>query len=638
VAVLVAIWDWNWFRGPVERLASMRLHREVTIGGDLDADIWSWTPTATVEDVSIANAPWAGRDPLGSFDKLTVSIRLLPLFVGRTDIRLLRVDRPDFGLVADAQGRRNWDFSGGRKSEPLNLPPIHRFVIRDGRLTYVDQRRRIRFSGTLNAQETIGRSVRGFELVGQGTINREPFKAEVTGGPLLNVERSKPYPFEADIRAGQTFVTARGAVPKPFDLGQFHMVATARGPDMADLFPLTGIVLPNTPPYRLHGRLVRDGLVWRIEDLGGRVGDSDLAGALTVTTGRERPFLKADLRSQSLDFDDLAAVFGGAPKAGGGETASPQQRAIGRELAAEQRLFPDAPLDVGRIRAMDADVAYRALSIRDAPVRLTAGQARVKLDDGMLRAAPLRLDLPQGRLEGEVSLDARKATPATRIDLRLRNARIEHIVPIEFDGGHPLQGALVARARLSGHGNSVHKTFASADGEVVVVAPGGEIRKGVAELLGVNVIRGLGLLHKDKTTPVRCAVAQFRASNGVLRADEIVFDTGPVLVTGKGELNLATERMDFRFKGHDKKLRFGRLLLPIEATGPMRSPKLQVEPGAAIAQGGLGLALGSLVSPLAAILPFVDPGLADDANCGALLAEARRAGAPPAPKTLTAER
>src|SRR5690606_31099170 len=107
----------------------------------------------------------------------------------------------------------------------------------------------------------------------------------------------------------------------------FHMVATARGPDLADLFPLTGIVLPNTPPYRLHGRLVRDGLVWRIQDLGGRVGDSDLAGALSVTTGRERPFLKADLRSQSLDFDDLAAVFGGAPKAGGGETASPQQRA-----------------------------------------------------------------------------------------------------------------------------------------------------------------------------------------------------------------------------------------------------------------------------------------------------------------------
>lgn len=631
VAALVAlfmVWDWNWMRGPVERLASARLHRQVTIGGDLNANIWSLSPSATFDRVSIANPNWAGKGDLGSVRRLAVQVRLLPLFVGRVDMPELRVDQPRFDLVADAKGRRNWDFSDGRDTTPAKLPPIHDFVVRDGRVSYVDARRDVRFEGTVNARETSGENGRGFELVGKGTINRAPFHAEVTGGPLLNVRRDRPYPFDLRIQAGRTALTARGEIPKPFDLGRFHMAATARGQDLADLFPLTGVALPNTPPYRLRGRVARDGLVWKVDGIDGRVGDSDLTGALSVATGRARPLLKADLASRSLDFDDLAAVFGGAPKAGAGETLSLEQRAIGRKLAAEQRFLPDTPLDVSRIRAMDADVTYRARSIRDAPVKLTAGSVRVKLDDGLLRAEPMRLDLPQGRIEGRVDLDARAVTPATDLDLRLVGARIEQLAPVEFDGAPPVAGPVMARAKLSGRGDSVHKAFATANGQVVVVAPGGEIRKGLAELMGVNVIKGLGLLHDDDTTPVRCAAARFETRNGVMRADQIVFDTGPVLVIGKGVVNLDTERMDFRLQGHDKKFRIGRVLLPIKATGPLAAPKIGVEPGAAIAQGGLGAALGSLLSPLAAILPFIDPGLADDANCGALLADASRAGAP----------
>jgi hypothetical protein len=33
--------------------------------------------------------------------------------------------------------------------------------------------------------------------------------------------------------------------------------------------------------------------------------------------------------------------------------------------------------------------------------------------------------------------------------------------------------------------------------------------------------------------------------------------------------------------------------------------------------------LGALINPLVALLPFVDPGLAEDANCGALISGAR---------------
>ena len=38
IAILIAIWDWNWFKGPVERQVEARTGRTFRIGGDLDAD------------------------------------------------------------------------------------------------------------------------------------------------------------------------------------------------------------------------------------------------------------------------------------------------------------------------------------------------------------------------------------------------------------------------------------------------------------------------------------------------------------------------------------------------------------------------------------------------------------------------
>ena len=149
-------------------------------------------------------------------------------------------------------------------------------------------------------------------------------------------------------------------------------------------------------------------------------------------------------------------------------------------------------------------------------------------------------------------------------------------------------------------------------------------------MLGINVTKALGLLLADdvSTTPIRCAVAHFDAKSGVLNARQIIFDTGPVLGVGSGTIDLEHERMAFRIQGKPKELRLVRVLAPITLEGPIVKPKVGVETGKAIAQGGIAAALGALISPLAAILPFIDPGLAKDAACGALVAEARREGAP----------
>jgi hypothetical protein len=643
VAVLVAIWDWNWFRGPLARIASARMHREVTITGDLRVHPFSWNPSATVDGVHIANPPWAGKDRMADIGRIGVRLRLFPLFTGHLDLRRLEFDQPNVRLYRDAQGRATWDLSGRQApGEPLRLPPIRNFIIRDGHLTVRDDVRKLTFSGTVNAQERLGAQNRGFALAGQGALNSQPFRLDISGGPLLNIDRSKPYPFDAEIRAGATYVTATGQVTRPFDLGHFTMAATARGPDLADVYWLTGIALPNTPPYHLHARITRDDHDFHLDGIGGHFGSSDLAGRIEVDSGRPRPLLKAELTTRNLYFPDVGAMFGGGPKPG--PVASPTQKVVAARLAAANRIFPDTTLDTRRIRSVDADVTYKAATIRNAPINLTSASTHVKLKDGVLRADPLALDLPQGRIAGFVQLDGRKATPVTDLDLRLSGAKLDQLFPFKFQGGVPFAGGLVGRARLTGAGESVHKALANADGRVVVVAPNGEIRRSLAELMGVDVLKGLGLLFgkSQETTPIRCAVGAFEVKNGVLEANRLVFDTEPVVVTGAGQINLGAERLAIRLQGHPKKFQLVRLQVPVNFEGPIRSPQIRLEKGSAIAQGGVAAALATLVSPLALIIPFVDPGLAKDANCSALIGEAAQKGAPvktaPAAQVQTARR
>jgi uncharacterized protein involved in outer membrane biogenesis len=107
----------------------------------------------------------------------------------------------------------------------------------------------------------------------------------------------------------------------------------------------------------------------------------------------------------------------------------------------------------------------------------------------------------------------------------------------------------------------------------------------------------------------------------------MLIDTEPVRVEGSGSIDLRDETLDMQLQGKPKHFQLVRLRAPITLKGPWQHPALGLKAGAAVAQGGIGAALG-LLNPFAAILAFVDPGLAKDANCGPLLADAKAKGAP----------
>jgi len=82
---------------------------------------------------------------------------------------------------------------------------------------------------------------------------------------------------------------------------------------------------------------------------------------------------------------------------------------------------------------------------------------------------------------------------------------------------------------------------------------------------------------------------------------------------------LGPEELDLSIKGEPKKLRIARLRTPVEVHGHLRDPSIGVDAGKVAKQGAVAAALGAVLTPFAAIVAFVDPGLAKNENCAALL-------------------
>jgi uncharacterized protein involved in outer membrane biogenesis len=618
--------NWNWARPLVSSIAAGKLHRPVTIDGNLRVHLFSLTPSATVAGLKIGQPDWgakAGLKPyLAEVDHVAVTAELLPVFIGRIVLPRLEIDRPNVQLFQDKDGRANWDFSDGKnKGKPTRLPPIRNFIITDGHLTLTSLQRKLTFTGTINAHEQANAGGQAFALTGDGSLNNRRFDLSASGGPLLNVRTSVPYPFDMTVRAGDSRITAKGKVLHPFNLGELVGAVTVSGRDLADLYYLTGLSLPNTPAYRIAANVTRNDRIYDIAGINGRVGGSDLEGALKVDTSRNnRPYLTGDLRSRLLDFKDLGSLFGAtaanAPQ-GAEISATPTAPTTAR------RLLPDATLDIERIRGMDAKVRYKALSVKASPkLPLREVSLGVDLDHGLLILDPVEFSFPQGRLQGTARIDARKAVQQNSLDMRLTGLAVQDFVPA-IGGSKPLEGILDARVKASGTGNSVHKAAASANGQLTLVMPSGTIRQSFAELMGVNATKGLfQLLTKDPhETEVRCGVADFQIRNGIMQTNNAVFDTGVTRVNGSGTINLNDERLKLVFKGKPKKFRLTRVNVPIVIGGHLSAPKVGVDPGPAVVQGGLALALNTL-------LPFVGIDYAKNANCAGLMADMQAKGTP----------
>jgi AsmA family protein len=484
------------------------------------------------------------------------------------------------------------------------------------------------------------------DATGEGRFReRQPITFAVHAGTEDSLENSEArYPLDVSLHAGESQATVKGTVDHPLNYTGLDVDVALQGPDLDKLGELLDLPLPATPPYKLAGKLTHEDQEnrWNLVALRGEFGDSDLAGDVSFELAGERPTIVADLKSKTLDFDDLGVLVGAPPGTEAGETASAEQR---REAAAEAAgqapVLPDEPFDLPELRAVDARVSFTGESIQAKKVPLDRMLLKFTLKDGRMRFDPLRFNLAGGNLEGLIGLEGRSGVLNGEFDLSLRNIRLNQLlsrfdvdiaqVEMEKEG----VGTFGGQAKLTVKGNSIHDIAASANGKLAVVMGGGQINALIIEAIGLDVGEILAVLvagEEEKESgmvPVQCFVSRFDVQDGVMNTKALVLETTDSTVTGSGTIDLGKEAVDLRLLAHPKDASVLTASTPVALKGTFRDPKVEVVSEELEEKGLAALALGVVLPVIGAIIPFIETGEAEGVNCAALMQAAKRAGGVP---------
>ena len=688
LVIVIATFNWNRARPFISDKVSQAIGRPFSINGDLTVawqrdhsghglgSLLPW-PEFTARDVRIANPSWATQAQFAHLDALHFRLSPLALLAHRVDVPSLQLVNPRVDLERDKQGRASWDFELPQNAAPSTWHLVIGSVGFDNGVIRLDDdatQTRLKVTATplqtaipydeIVAQQTTEARKEASKTTGkangkaadapddkpaasnrsityqfawnaEGTYHGSPLKGHGKTGAVLALQNaSQPFPVQADLRIGDSRIALVGTLTDPLNLGALDLRLWFSGSSMAKLYPLTGITLPDTPPYATEGYLKATlggkGSRYRYQDFRGHVGGSDLDGSVLFVTGGVRPKLTGELHSNQLRFSDLGPLIGADSN---GEKKprddGPLQRA--------DKVLPIEPFRTKRWQAMDADVNFTAARIEHGKaLPIDSLSTHLVLNDGALYLDPLSFGVAGGTVRSNITLDGSRQPMHGVLKLHARHLKLKQLFP-EFAPMRTSFGEINGDANLTAQGNSVAALLGSANGELKLLMNDGAISKTLLETAGLNVGNIIiGKLFGDKTVKINCAATDMRAKNGLFDMRLFVFDTGDAVINVDGTVNLASEKLDLDVQPHTKGLRILSLRSPLYVRGTLKHPDVGVQKGPLLLRGAGAVALGAIAAPAAALIALIAPSHdkdeSGDNTCRAVLQQLRSSGNLPAPK------
>lgn len=628
LVVLALLWDWNWLRPLVAHQASSALGRPVTLQ-HFDVKL-AWHPWVTADGIVIANPPeFPAASHLATIAHLAIHVNPWEWFKGRVALLDIEIDKPVGDLRPGPSGKPNYlfdRFAAKSDAKSTRAPPsldIGRLTIRDGDLHFVEPRQKADFRLKIRTEEGKDGAEPRLLVDINGRYADAPISGRFIGGSILSLrDAAQPYPVDLKIQNGDTQVALSGTLRNPIAFAGAKLKLEFRGNNIADLYPLTGVPLPPSPPYQIAGALDYDrasGAI-RFRHVDGHYGQSDIAGDVDVVPahGMQRRKVTIAAHSNQVVWSDLSGFVGATPGASDAPNDSDEQKAARKAQAQSGKLLPDMPISLPRIRAADLDVRYEVAKIVSDKMPVDTLAAHLVMEDGLISVKPLKLGVGKGSVVANITLDGRKTPIHTTADLDFRKLDFSKVVDklTIFRG----TGTIGGKASLDTHGNSLAAMLGDGDGSLKLFMSGGDISALLVNLagldLGNSLISALGLPSRAR---MRCMIVDLGMDDGQVKTNTLLFDTTEANLLGSGTIDLNKEQIDYQIHTQPKRMNIGSLAAPINIKGPLRSPRILPDPGALAVRGGVAVALGVLLTPLAALIPTIQLGLGEDNDCVAMI-------------------
>ena len=631
VIVAALLFQWDWLIPFVERRASASLGRPVHIQ-HLHVALGR-TTHIEVDGITIDNPNgWPGGGQFGTVEKLGLDVDAMTYIKTRQLVlSTIDVQKPRVDALQMADGKANWTFPSGNSDSSGPATKIGILRIEDGQVHVKDDKLRGDFNIALSTRDSAdGQGQTGGQTGSQtggqivatakGTYANQPITAQFVGGALLSLrDAGKPYPMDLKLANGPTRVSLAGTVQDPLAFKGVDLTLDLSGPDMALLLPLTGVAIPQTPAYRVAGKLdYTDGVV-KFTGFNGRVGSSDLEGNIEVDTkGEKRPVLTADLQSKRVDLKDLGGFIGAEPGDADKGTKKPART--------DGRVIPNEPINLPKLNVADVHLKYRAARIEGRSQPLDNMRADLDIVNGNVDLHPLSFGIGAGTISGDIALN--EAANAVHAKANITFNRVDFGKLINATGVAKGAGTVGGRAVIDGTGRSMAEILGHGNGELkLFMGHGGNLSAILVDLSGLEfgnaLLSALGIPNREI---LQCAAIDMVLQAGIVTLRTGVLETDASRVGVGGDINLRDEAIDLKLKTDAKHFSIGTLPTPIDVKGTLGKPSIMPEIGPLAIRGGAAIALGIVGTPLAALLPTIQFGTGEDNACHGLLANAE---APP---------
>jgi len=676
--------DWDRSRPWINKRVSEAIGRSFSIDGHVSVG-WNrpgnekgWRsyipwPRFTAETLRIKNPEWAKKPYWVTLDKIYFDVEVLPLLYKDVVIPRLSITQPYIDLERLAEDKVNWNVS--LSSSPtvwkVNLQEVS---FATGQIDISDKIKKLEATLNINTlgqvievedlkkaqekakQQTHAASLKqhktnsqlssidkgakssshlsddpntyAFGLTVKGTFNNAPVKGTGKIGGLISfIDKQSHFPIQADFNAADNHFTFTGTLSDPANLAAFDVQLSVSSISMAHLYELTGITLPETPPFKTHGHLIgnlRKGKrYFKYQNFTGKVGGSDLSGSLQYHAD-PKPKLSGNVSSQKLVFADLAPLIGADSNAKKAKRGAAPQKTT--------KAVPTEQFRTERWRAMDADVVFTGKQIiKQGSLPVSDLHTHLIMNDGVLTLNPLAFGVAGGSLAGNIHLDGSKVPMKGNFDITAKSLKLKQLFP-NLDLMRTSIGQVSGQAKLRAVGNSPAAWMSTSNGEVKLVLQEGQISSLLLEEAGLNVANiVVTKMFGDKTVKINCAAADFIVKQGVLDSHLFAIDTQDALISVDGKVNLASEQLNLDINPKTKGFRIFSLRSPLYVKGTFKKPDVGVKIQPLLLRGGGAIGLG-LLNPAAALIALIAPSNNDILPCKSLMASAGKPIAPTSTK------
>ncbi len=661
--IIIATFDWNRLKPTINQKVSTELNRPFAIRGDLGV-VWerqkeetgwrSWIPWPHIhaDDIVLGNPPEIPEVTMVHLPRVEATLAPLALLTKTVYLPWIKLQKPDARLIRLSEKNNNWTFklASAENNDPNAQPSgwsfrLDNILFDQGRIAVNDKVSKADIEilvdplgKPLPFNEVTGDSKDKtrvadyvFGLKAQGRYNGQPLTGTgKIGGMLALRSEDTPFPVQADFRSGNTRVAFVGKVNDPMKMGGVDLQLKFAGDTLGDLYELTGVLLPDTPPFETDGHLVakidsEKSSVYDYRDFNGRIGESDIHGSLTYTTGKPRPKLEGDLESRQLRLADLGPLIGVDSGKGGDKAKQAEQKKGEKNIQPAGKVLPYDRFETDKWNTMDADVRFKGKRIEHgSTLPISDLTTHIILQNADLKLQPLKFGLAGGTISSNIRLEGDKKPMQGRAEIQARRLKLKQLMP-NVELMQKTLGEMNGDADFRGTGNSVAALLGTSNGNLKLLMNDGLISRNLMEIAGLNVGNYvIGKIFGDDEVRVNCAAANLDLVNGVARPQIFAFDTENALVNVTGTASFASEQLDLTINPESKGVRIVTLRSPLYVRGTFKNPQAGVKPGPLIARGAVAAALATLVTPAAALLALISPSEGEANQCRAILAQMKK--------------